>query len=80
MIEVIKEIVKNYISNSKPTRLVFGKIETVTPMAVRVNEKLLIPAELIIWPPTLSPADTGKKVLMVQQEGGQQYYILEVRA
>jgi hypothetical protein len=80
MIDIIKEIVKNYVSNSKPTRLVFGTIETTSPLAVRVNEKLLIPQELFIWSPSLLITDVGKKVLMIQQEGGQQYYILEVRA
>lgn len=80
MIDAIKEIVQNYISNLKPARLVYGKIEAISPLAVRVNEKLLLPAELFIWPPSFSPADIGKKVLMLQQEGGQLYYILEVRA
>jgi hypothetical protein len=79
MIEAIKEIVKNYINSMKPARLVFGKVETVAPLAVRVNEKLLIPSEMFVWPPVLTQYDIGKKVLMIQQEGGQQYYILEVR-
>lgn len=79
MIEIIKQVVKNYISNLKPTRVVFGKIESVSPLVIRVNEKLLIPVELIIWPPTLISADINKKVLMLQQEGGQQFYILEVK-
>ncbi|WP_094549948.1 DUF2577 family protein [Petroclostridium xylanilyticum] len=79
MIEAIKEIIKNYINSMKPTRLVFGKVETVAPLAVRVNEKLLIPSEMFVWPPVLTQYDIGKKVLMIQQEGGQQYYILEVR-
>lgn len=80
MIEIIKQVVKNYINNLKPTRMVFGKIETVNPIAVRINEKLLIPTELIVWVPQLIEEDKGKKVLMLQQEGGQQFYILEVRA
>lgn len=79
MIEAIKEIVKNYINSIKPARLVFGRVETVDPLTVRVSEKLLIPAEMIIWSPALTSYDIGKKVLMIQQEGGQQYYILEVR-
>jgi len=79
MIEAIKEIVKNYINSMKPARLVFGKVESVAPLTVRVNEKLIIPAEMVVWPPALTQYDIGKKVLMIQQEGGQQYYILEVR-
>ena len=79
MIEIMKEVVKNYLSNLKPTRMVFGSIEGVSPLAVRLNEKLLLPAELIIWAPELLPGDVGKKVLMLQQEGGQHYYILEVK-
>ena len=80
MIEVMKEVVKNYLSNQKPTRMVFGTLESITPLAIRINEKLLLPKELVMWPPDFVPEDMGKKVLMLQQEGGQHYYILEVRA
>ena len=79
MIDVIKEIAKNYINSIRPTKLVAGTVESISPFAVRVNEKLLLPEELIMWPPTLLPEDINKKVLMIQQEGGQQYYVLEVR-
>jgi hypothetical protein len=80
MIEVMKEVVKNYLSNQRPTRMVFGTIESIAPLSVRINEKLLLPKELVIWPPEFVQEDVGKKVLMLQQEGGQHYYILEVRA
>ncbi len=79
MIDQIKEIVKNYLNAIKPARLVPGTIETVSPLTVRVNEKLIIPEDLIIWPPSLNPEAIGKKVLMIRQEGGQQYYVLEVK-
>ena len=79
MIEVIKEIIKNYLNSVRLTKLVSGIVESVTPISVRLNEKLLLPEELILWPPTLQPGDVGKNVLMIQQEGGQKYYILEVR-
>lgn len=79
MIEAIKEIVKNYLNTIKPTKLVFGVIDSVSPISIKINEKLSVPEELIIWTPSLLPTDIGKKVLMVQQEGGQQFYIMEVR-
>lgn len=79
MIEVIKEIIKNYLNSVRLTKLVSGSVESVSPISVRLNEKLLLPEELILWPPALQPGDVGKSVLMIQQEGGQKYYILEVR-
>ncbi len=80
MIEVMKEVVKNYLNNQKPARMVFGSIESIAPLAIRINEKLLLPSELIVWPPDFVQEDVGKRVLMLQQEGGQHYYILEVRS
>lgn len=79
MIEAIKEIIKNYLNSVRLTKLVSGSVEAVAPLSVRLNEKLLLPEELILWPPVLQPEDVGKSVLMIQQEGGQKYYILEVR-
>jgi hypothetical protein len=79
MIEMIKEIVKNYLNSVRLTKLVSGKVESVSPLKVRINEKLLLPEALILWPPVLQPEDVGKSVLMIQQEGGQKFYILEVR-
>lgn len=79
MIEAIKEIIKNYLNSVRLTKLVSGSVEAVAPLSVRLNEKLLLPEELILWPPVLQLEDVGKSVLMIQQEGGQKYYILEVR-
>lgn len=79
MIDAIKEIVRNYINNIKPTRMVFGTIISVSPLSIGINEKLVVPDELIVWKPELGQEDIGSRVLMLQQEGGQQYYIMEVR-
>ncbi len=79
MIETIKEIIKNYLNSARLTKLVSGSLESVAPIKVRLSEKLVLPEELILWPPALQPEDIGGKVLMIQQEGGQKYYILEVR-
>lgn len=79
MIDIIKDVVKNYLNAVKPVRLIIGKIENISPLQIRVDQKLVIPGELIIFPPQLNQNDVGKKALIIRQEGGQEYYILEVR-
>jgi len=74
MINEIKTIIQNYLNNAKLACLMVG---TVTSEGIRINEKLIIPNELIIGnlKKDLTP---GNKVRLLRNHGGQQFYILEV--
>lgn len=74
MINEIKTIVKNYIKNEKLTRIIDG---SVTDDGIKISEKLTIPLELIKG--SLKKYITsGDKVKMVRNEGGQEFYIVEI--
>jgi len=74
MINEIKTIIQNYLNNAKLCRLMVG---TVINDGIKVSDKLTIPNELIIGnlKRNLYP---GQKVRLLQNHGGQQFYILEV--
>ena len=74
MINEIKTIVENYINNAKLCRFLVG---TVTSDGIKISDKLTIPNELIVG--NLKKNLTlGKKVRLLRNHGGQQFYILEV--
>ena len=74
MINEIKTIVQNYLNNAKLCRLLVG---TVTSDGIKVSDKLTIPNELIVGNLKKS-LSVGRKVRLLQNHGGQQFYILEV--
>ena len=74
MINEIKTIVQNYLNNAKLCRLLVG---TVTSDGIKVSDKLIIPNELIVGN-LKKNLSVGQKVRLLQNHGGQQFYILEV--
>lgn len=74
MITEIKQIVQNYLNNAKLCALMIG---TVTSEGIRINDKLIIPMELVVGN-LKSSILIGQKVRLLRNHGGQQYFILEV--
>ena len=74
MINEIKTIVQNYLNNVKLCSFLIG---TVTSEGIKISDKLTIPLELVVGnlKSSLMP---GRKVRMLRNHGGQQFYILEV--
>jgi len=74
MINEIKTIIQNYLNNAKLCRLLMG---TVTSDGIKVSDKLTIPNELIVGN-LKKNLSAGQKVRLLQNHGGQQFFILEV--
>ena len=74
MIQEIKTIIENYLSNAKLCNIMIG---TVIGNDVKVSDKLTIPSELITGNLKKTMVD-GDKVRVLRNHGGQQFFILEV--
>jgi hypothetical protein len=74
MINEIKTIVRNYLNNVKLSMFLVG---TVTASGIKVSDKLVIPHELIVGN-LKSSLTVGQRVRLLQNHGGQQFFILEV--
>lgn len=74
MINEIKTIIQNYLNNAKLASLMIG---TVVNGGIKINEKLTIPNELIVGNLKRNLV-VGRKVRLLRDHGGQQFYILEV--
>lgn len=74
MINEIKRIIENYLSNIKLTTIVIG---TVVDSGIKLNDKLTIPLSFVTGnlKNSISP---GKKVRLLRNLGGQEFFILEV--
>lgn len=74
MINEIKEIVQNYINNAKLCSYMTG---TVVNGGIRINEKLIIPEELVKG--NLKELTTnGDKVRIIRNHGGKEFYLVEI--
>lgn len=74
MINEIKKIIQNYLSNAKLCSLMLG---TVVTGGVKISDKLTIPNELIKGN-LKDYAAVGDKVRLVRNHGGQEFYIVEI--
>lgn len=74
MINEIKLIVQNYLSNAKLCSFLTG---TVMDDGIKISDKLTIPIELVVGN-LKSSLIVGSKVRLLRNHGGQQFYILEV--
>lgn len=74
MINEIKTIVQNYLSNAKLCQLMVG---TVADDGIKVSDRLTIPNELIKG--NLKEfAAPGDRVRLIRNHGGQEFYIVEI--
>jgi len=74
MINEIKTIIQNYLSNVKLCQLMVG---TVVGDGIKVSDRLIIPNELIKG--NLKEFITpGDRVRLIRNHGGQEFYIVEI--
>lgn len=80
MIDVIKKIIKNYMNNADLSTMLYGTVVQASPIQIQV-EKLIIPSTKIIVPSIFKKVEislkTGDKVLLLKQQGGQLFFVLD---
>lgn len=74
MINEIKRIIENYLSNIKLCSIVIG---TVTGNGIKLTDKLTIPFEFVTGN-LKNSISSGQKVRLLRNLGGQEFFILEV--
>lgn len=74
LFNVIKTIIDNYLNNRKVAAVVVG---TYNGTVVVVNERLPVPMSMVTGNMATKLA-AGDKVRMLRNDGGREYYILEI--
>ncbi|EJX2602986.1 TPA: DUF2577 domain-containing protein, partial [Clostridioides difficile] len=65
---------------SNPMRVVFGTIESINPLRVKIEQKLSIGEIFLIQTDTFkryTDKKIGDKVVLIRMQGGQQYLVLD---
>ena len=74
LFNVIKTIADNYLNNRKVAAVMIG---TYNGSAIVINERLPVPMSMISGN-MVSRLTVGDKVRMLRNDGGREYYILEI--
>lgn len=78
LLRLIKKTALEAVENSKPVSVIYGTVESLEPLEVRINQKLLLSAEHFVATERLSSIKVGDKLALLRLQGGQKYIVLDV--
>lgn len=76
IIDTIKRVALNAFEASNPVKLMFGKVISVDPIKIKVNELLTLTKEFLVINGTVA---NGDDVTLIRVQGGQKYVVLGTR-
>ena len=80
LLQIIKKAAMDAVETSNPMRVVFGTIESVSPLRVKIEQKLSIGEIFLIQTDTFkryTDKKIGDKLVLIRMQGGQQYLVLD---
>lgn len=84
LIEIIKKAALDAVEAQYPVRVLFGVVETASPLVVRVDQKLLLSGDMLVvaWgarecEQVQSGLQEGDCVILLRMQGGQKYVLLD---
>ncbi|MBY2467762.1 DUF2577 domain-containing protein [Clostridioides difficile] len=80
LLQIIKKAAMDAVETSNPMRVVFGTIESTSPLKVKIEQKLSIGEFFLIQTDTFkkyTDEKIGDKLVLIRMQGGQQYLILD---
>ena len=76
IIDTIKRVALNAFEASNPVKLLFGKVISVDPMKIKVNQYLTLTKEFLV---INGEVFEGDEVTLIRVQGGQKYVVLGTR-
>lgn len=77
LLQTLKLLIKQTVEAMKPMDISFGTISSVSPVKVRVNEKLELPKEALIFTDNADNSiESGTKVILLRLPGGNRFLVL----
>ncbi|HIS78438.1 MAG TPA: DUF2577 domain-containing protein [Candidatus Caccousia stercoris] len=76
-VELVKRAAVEAVQAKKPLELRFGSVSGVSPLSVKVEEKLALTSEFLIVPQRLSDLEAGDFVALLRMQGGGRYLVLD---
>ena len=79
LMESMRQIAANERQSSLPTMVCFGKVVSLSPFRVQVDQKLVLTKEFLIVKTGVSASSfkVGDVLILFRNEGGQKYLIFD---
>ena len=79
MFNVMKQIAENVFTAKQPADWCYGKVISLDPFQVQIDQKLPLKKEFLAVRTGVSAASfkVGDKLILLKKQGGQQYLILD---
>ncbi len=79
LFSIIKKVALNAVMSSKPADWCYGCVKSVKPVAVAINDKLVIDEGFIEWGSrNTEELEEGDKLILLRKAGGQLFLCLDV--
>lgn len=78
LIESIKKAALDAVENSKPCAVMFGKVTSVSPMKINVEQKMTLTSAQLILTSNVTGQNSlivGDTVVLLRMQGGQKYVV-----
>ena len=76
LIQTIKKAAIEAMEASEPTGLFVGRVESEEPLRVRLNQRLTLSEERILFLKDEDPPEEDDKLALLCFQGGQRYLVL----
>ncbi len=84
ILQVIKKAAVDAVEANSPTQVLFGFVENLNPLEIRLNQQLLLTEKYIILGSTIrvllynNQLEKGSRVLLIREQGGQKYLASDI--
>ena len=75
--ETFKQIAVNAVEATFPVKLMFGVVQSTSPLKIFIDQKLTITTDQCVWLKGVG-LSTKDRVALLRQQGGQTFLILGV--
>ncbi len=87
LVKAIKKAAQEAVQASRPAGICYGTVESISPISIRLDQKLILPAKQILVPQPLTERipdenillnrlSAGDQVILLRDQGGQTYVLL----
>ncbi len=79
LVKLIKRAAVDAVEATKPVNLCFGMVESVGPLRISVEQRMTLSGAQLIMPGSVAalPLSAGDKVILLRQQGGQKYFVID---
>lgn len=77
LLVAVKKSALEAIEAAKPVNVVYGKVTSVSPLIINIEQKLNLSEAQLVLTRSASELVTGDSVILLRVQGGQKYVVLD---